>query len=298
MKKYIQQLTIEYQKRTPWTPVYGLVRSLLALGTFLTLVFNDNQSLFLSIERYLNHESVFSNTFLHQANLFLLFGVKLWIGKSIAILILVLVMSGWRPAFTGLLHFWVAISFSTLSGTIDGGDTITSILTFFLIPVCLTDNRKSHWVYKTVEYDPYVTLFVWSIFSVIRLQICIIYLHSGIDKLRIEEWTNGTCTYYWFTNNIYGVAEWFRPTMIKIMSLPVVVVVITWGTIIFEIFLGMAILMKRNQFNWKVLLLLGLLFHLGIVLIFGLVSFFMAMASCLILYLVPMDYIRSPKKQV
>jgi len=207
-------------------------------------------------------------------------------------------MSGWRPAFTGLLHFWVAISFSTLSGTIDGGDTITSILTFFLIPVCLTDNRKSHWVYKTVEYDPYVTLFVWSIFSVIRLQICIIYLHSGIDKLRIEEWTNGTCTYYWFTNNIYGVAEWFRPTMIKIMSLPVVVVVITWGTIIFEIFLGMAILMKRNQFNWKVLLLLGLLFHLGIVLIFGLVSFFMAMASCLILYLVPMDYIRSPKKQV
>jgi antimicrobial peptide system SdpB family protein len=291
MIKYLNRLSTRYSVENPWTPIYGIARSLLAFGTLLTLVFNHTNILFISLDRYANKESLFSNSIIDKANLFLLFGEGgVWISKLIGIVILLAVIIGWRPRITGILHFWVSISFSTLSGTIDGGDTITSIVTFFLIPVCLSDNRISHWdaSEKRTSSDSYVRLFVWSIFFVLRIQGCIIYLHAGIDKLRIEEWVNGTCTYYWFTNATYGAADWLKPFVMSAMKIPLVVVLFTWGTLIFEILLGMMIMRRRNSFNWQLIFWSAIVFHLGIVLIFGLISFFFAMSAVLVLYMVPL----------
>jgi len=58
---------------------------------------------------------------------------------------------------------------------------------------------------------------------------------------------------------------------------------------IFEVILGMAIMMTRNNYNWKILLVAAISFHFGIVIVHGLISFFFSMASALILYLFPLN---------
>lgn len=62
------------------------------------------------------------------------------------------------------------------------------------------------------------------------------------------------------------------------------------GILILEIVLGMSFFMRRNNLNWKILFLVGVFFHLGILVIFGLVTFFMIMTSALVLYLMPFEY--------
>lgn len=289
MRNAIAEYISFYTKSSPITVVYGLARTLLALGTFITFSFNSTDDLFINLAETINSDNVSTSSIVRAINIFTLLGAKnLLIAKILVLLILSLVIIGWRPRFTGILHWWVSFSFSSISPTIDGGDTIASIITFFFIPICLSDNRKFHWSAHTDNYNsPYLNLFLWSLVFIIRLQVCIIYLHSGIDKLRIEEWQNGTCTYYWFTNNIYGAAAWLKPLVEFLMAKPIIVVAITWGTIIFEIVLGMSIFMDRKKINWRILLSIGILFHLGIVLVFGLISFFMSMLSCLVLYLIP-----------
>lgn len=283
-----------YTSHSPCTPVYGLARSILALGTLITFVFNPASHLFINLDEAIYTQHVTTSAIVHKLNLFFLFGPShLGIAKLLSILILILVVSGWRPRITGIFHWWVAFSFSSVSPTIDGGDTIASIISFFLIPLCLADNRKWHWATASNHgTDSFVNLFLWSVLFIIRLQVCIIYLHSGVDKLRIEEWGNGTSTYYWFTNNIYGAADWLKPFIYSLMSQPLIVVSITWGTIVLEIILGMAIFMDRKTLNWRILLMLAIVFHLGIVIIFGLITFFMSMMACLVLYLVPVSRFR------
>lgn len=291
MKNSIYSFLSFYSKTSPSTPVFGLARSILALGTFLTIAFNGTDNLFINFEEAVSSNNPISNFGLREINLFRILGYEnLFVAKVVSIVILLAVIIGWRPRITGILHWWVSLSFASASSTIDGGDTVASIISFFFIPLCLADRREWHWSKSINDIDnPYLVLFLWSLLFIIRLQISVIYLHAGIEKLQIEEWRNGTCTYYWFTNNIYGAANWLQPFVKLIMAKSVVVVFITWGTIVFEIILGMAIIMDRKQINWKLLLLLGVVFHLGILLVFGLISFFMSMTSCLVIYLVPVS---------
>lgn len=46
---------------------------------------------------------------------------------------------------------------------------------------------------------------------------------------------------------------------------------------------------KRNKWNWKILFLIGVLFHFFIALIHGLVSFGLTMTAILILYFFPIE---------
>lgn len=278
----------EYAHKNPWTPVYGLARSILALGTFLTLLFNKNEVLFANLSSTIGDGSIF----VRQFNLFLLFGER-YVNLSvwISVVLLFLVVIGWRPRITCIFHWWVASSFIHTSGLVDGGDQIASIISLFLIPVCLTDNRKWHWdSTENKNKSPYLVLFIWSVIFIIRLQVAFIYFNAGVDKLRIDEWKDGTSAYYWFTNDIYGASDMIRNAVFYFTSNGLIVTLLTYGTLVIEIILGMAFFMRRNSVNWKILLIIGVAFHLGIILIFGLVSFFMTMTAALLLYLVPLDY--------
>ncbi len=58
---------------------------------------------------------------------------------------------------------------------------------------------------------------------------------------------------------------------------------VTWGVILLDLLLFITVAIDRRW--WPPLLVLGLAFHSGIVLVHGLVSFFFAMAGALLLYL-------------
>ncbi|WP_294302532.1 sporulation-delaying protein SdpB family protein [uncultured Chryseobacterium sp.] len=271
-------------EKSYFTNVYGLGRSLIAFGTLLTLAFNSKYTLF--------YEPMFNDKVseidgLNSINLFLLFDYSLLeIPKIIAILILILVISGIFPRITGILHWWVSFSFLNSATLVEGGDQISTCITLFLVPITLLDKRKNHWDNSYKEKNHYINLIVYLLFILISLQISVLYLQSSIEKpYKVEEWMDGTALYYWFNNNIFGLNKLMRLIINPIFENKTLLFIINWGVIIFEMILFGAIFMEKK--NRKRLLPFAILFHFLIAIIFGLVSFFFAMFGSLILYLYP-----------
>ena len=272
-----------------WTNVYGLARTFLALGTLITLCFNDVGLLF---RQGVGIESFPSCDGISGYSLFCFFSHNLVLAKGISITILLLVISGYYPRLTGILHWWVSFSFMNSSLIVDGGDQVTAVLAFLILPICLTDNRINHWhQYKTPESATlgfnirqiiaYTTLWV------VKLQVAFIYFQAGVAKFNVEEWANGTALYYWFNNSLLGASDWLTPFLDMITQSPILVSFSTWGILLLEMLLFAAFFMRKKD-RGK-LLIVGLIFHFGIILIFGLVSFFCAMTAALLLYLRPFE---------
>ena len=275
-----------------WTNTYGLARSLMALGLLITLLCNDIAVLIHPLGEG-SPSSYIQTIDLAKINLFNLVGANLVLGKTIAIAILTLVLIGWYPKITGIFHWWVTFSFANSAMVLDGGDQIAQVLTLLLIPVCLADPRKWHW--EIIEpgenrpvsfYQKSLNLLAYSSMLIIALQVALIYFHAGVGKLEIEEWANGTAMFYWIQNPIFGVdGEPHAELFYQLFANPYIVSVITWGVIVFEVVLFMALLMNKQQ--KKRLLILGITFHFLNIVLFGLVSFFFTMTAALLLYLGP-----------
>ena len=266
------------------TNVYGVSRSLFALGTFITLIFNSNESLF-AINQYKMKENL---SLINEINLFHLFDYEgLYISKIISLVILLLVIFGIYPRYTGILHWWVSVSFFNAGTIVEGGDQITANVLFFLIPITLMDNRKNHWI-NSINTNIYKNFTSYWIFQLINLQIAVLYLQAAVEKpFKVPEWVDGTAIYYWLNHNLFGLSSYLEPIINPLFDIPILLFCINWGVIVFELILFGAFFMEKKR--KRQLLLFGILFHLSIAIAFGLVSFFIAMSACLIIYLCPKE---------
>ncbi len=254
----------------PWTNVYGLGRSLIALSTFLTLISNDIDLLFYSS---LSNGRSPEISGLYKINFFNFFHSYHETSKIVALILLLLVISGWRPLLTGIFHTWIAISFMQLCPYIDGGDQICQILSILILPLCLFDTRKWHWapsVTTKASTNPYVQIFFKYFVIMIRLQIALVYLNSATAKFGVNEWVNGSAVWYWFKEPTVGYNNYIGYVLDPVLRIPILIALITWGAIIFELLLAGALFMEKKY--WKYLLTSGIIFHLMILLIFGLGS--------------------------
>jgi antimicrobial peptide system SdpB family protein len=268
----------------------GLSRCVLAIGTLLTLVFNDSTILFKSNLKVLfSGKIVLTNIF----NPFLAFSEQYTTYiKIAACLILVLVIIGWRPRFTCIPHWLISTWFLNSALDFDGGDQITSNLTLLLIPICLIDNRRSHWQHRFYGVDEaYKNVFQNISLLVIRLQMALIYLHAAVGKFVVEDWINGSAIYYWSFHPIFGMGEIERKLATPLFQQPVLLFGLTWSVMILELVLFAGLLMDRKWY--KGLFYAGVLFHIFIVLIHGLFSFFIAMTGGLVLFYLADYYSRN-----
>ena len=128
----------------------------------------------------------------------------------------------------------------------------------------------------------------WSTFWAIRLQVAGIYFHAATDKFTVEEWVNGTALYYWFTDPYFGVPDWLFPVVEPVIESSILLPVLTWSVMLFELLLFAGIVASARHRKW--MLVKGMMFHAGISLFMGLISFMLAMWAALILYL------RAPEK--
>lgn len=265
------------------TNVYGLSRSLFAIVTLSSLLFNNIQSLF-SPFTYKKKEVLdsFSNI-----NLFHIFGYEgLFISKIIAIVILIICVIGYLPRIFGILQWWVSFSFFNACTIVEGGDQITNNILLLLIPITLMDNRKFHWERGNKENNLYKNFICFVVFTIINIQICILYLQAGIEKLyKVDEWIDGTAIYYWLNSNLFGLTDFFKTILFPIINNQYLLFIINWGVIIFELIMAGAIFM--NYKNKKKLIFFAISFHFLIAVFFGLISFFFAMVGVAILYLLP-----------
>ncbi len=269
----------------PWTNVYGLSRTLLALGTLSTLIFNHSSVLFRPAA------GVETAPFCTGASSFSIWCIlsrdQLELVRLVCIAILLVVTSGWRPRITAPLHWWVAFSLQASAITLDGGDQVTAILALLLLPIALTDNRKWHWqTYSAAgltSAEECKRIIASSAWLAARVQVAGIYLHSFVGKFVVEEWKNGTALYYWWTDPIFGAAPWTRPVLDVVLKAGVSVVALTWGALLFELVLFLGLVLRPAQRRW--LLPAGIAFHVSIALVQGLVTFGIAMTAALILFL-------------
>lgn len=283
INRQIEELTLKY---FPYTNVVGLSRSIIALGTLLTILLNPLSNLF---HRTIDNEVI--NPLLNpiipinEFNFFTIIGFEnILIMKWIAILILLFIISGYFVKITSILHWWISLSFLYFSSIIDGGDQIAAIITFLLIPLCLTDSRNNHW--KNIQ--PFSSskniLGLFSIW-IIRLQVAIIYFHAATGKFFVAEWTKGTALYYWFNHSVFGMPIWFSSTINSILSNHIVISILTYSVLLFEILLFLAITSSIKY--RKRILPFAISFHLGIIIFHGIFSFFFSISAALILYLYP-----------
>jgi antimicrobial peptide system SdpB family protein len=259
--------------------VVGISRSLLALGTFCTLLFNETEVLF---PRHI-FETLYKSS---SWNYFLLFDWQyLDIARYLACFVLLFVILGTFPRWFAIPHWWISWSFFNASGMVDGGDQITAIATALFAPIFLLDARNSHFSTKEVySENPYKNFWAWSWIMVLQLQVAILYLQAGVEKLyKNADWLNGTAIYYWFNNNTFGVSEWIQPFINGILQYPICISILNWGVIGFELILASALFMTAKLRN--MLLPFALVFHGLIWAIHGLFSFCVAMWAVLLIYL-------------
>ncbi len=262
----------------PWTNVYGLARSMMALATGTTLLVNNTTVLMYPPRACQG---------LARLGFFCLMSHHLEWARWIAIVALFGIASGWRPRFTGIPHWWISLSFMQAVRP-DGGDVIAAVLTILLLPVCLTDTRVWHWMPPSEEPQPrWQRLWALSAFLMIRIQVCLIYFEAGISKISVPEWQDGTATYYFFTNPFIGVPSWELRALMPFLTNGVSVAVLTWGAIMIEILLFMSLFMSKRA--WPYMLWMGIFFHVAIFVVHGIPTFSFVMIAALILYLRPVS---------
>lgn len=272
-------------EENPFNWLYGLSRSILAIGTFITLTFSDTNVLF----DYLIYHDINEGRLFNEFNLFMIFGWdNLPLVKTSAALFLLITASGIYPRFTGVFQWWIASSFFYASNIVEGGDQINAIITFLLIPLTLLDNRKWHWN-KSENNSESKKAVGNIIYVLIAIQMSMVYLNAVTDKMYadIEEWKLGNAIYYYLNDPYFGYPDWMDPFINSILSNSFFVSSLTWGTMFLEL-----ILFGVFFSNKKVKLMLfpaAVFFHLTIAVFLGLISFFMAMLGGLVIYLVPKD---------
>ncbi|MCM3269766.1 hypothetical protein M3691_13315 [Paenibacillus elgii] len=273
----------------PWTNVYGLARSLLAIAMVLTLSMNDARVFFRPSSTSMIYpackESI--SMFCMVPNDYLYLNIVRWI----AVILLLIVASGWKPKITGIIHWWIAYSMNVSALTLDGGEQVNAVLTLLLLPVTLTDSRGWHWQkYDSSEkpIDQIISKRIIALISVfaIRFQIAILYLHSSIAKLFEPTWLDGTAVYYFLSDPMLGLPPFFLRLVNPILT-SALVVIPTWGTLILQMLLFGALFAPKN--HWRYYLIAALLLHETIAIMLGLVTFSISMSAALILFLVPVE---------
>lgn len=269
----------------PWSNVVGVARSALALGTLLTLLLSDPVRLFGPVDDAATIGMIGIPGWL---NLFRLGGdPHLELTRTVAMVVLALVVVGWRPRWTAIPHWWVTWSFTASTRLPEGGDHLATCLTLLLVPLVLTDGRRWHWDAAPSAAGVVPTVVARSALAVIRLQVCVVYLHAAVAKLGSSDWTGGCALFYWMRHPTFGAPTWLVDRLSGLLTSGVVVALLTWGVMVLELLLAAALVMSPER--RRRLLVAGIAFHVGIAAIQGLVSFGMAMAGALILYLRPVD---------
>lgn len=280
---YIEhKLRLIAQTQAPYTNTIGLGRSILALGTLLTLLVNPIDNIFIK-----SITGKFITPILDtdlKYNFFYLLGAeKILLMKWLAIVILAIVISGFFQKITSILHWWIAFSFLHSSTVIDGGDQIAAIISLLIIPICILDNRKNHWHKKIVERKLSNIISIVFI-NIIRLQVAIIYFHAAVGKFGHEEWEDGTAIYYWLNHSFFGSNDFFNFINIFLKN-SFIVSGLTYGVLVLELMIFLALF---ASIRYRLLILpVAIFFHIFIILFLGIFSFFFSICAALILYLYP-----------
>lgn len=252
----------------PRTTTLGAARSLVALAELSVLVFTSDDDLFPAVP---NGPAGPRCDGLRSLSLWCVSSspVALTIFRIVTIAVLALVISGYRPRWTCIPHWYVTFSLAVVIHVPNGGENVARILTLLLIPLCLGDDRIWHWRRPATPMPGWWTGTSCTAHLMIRLQVVIVYGQAVWLKLVEPEWRNGSAMHFVVQDAYFGaVAE-----LLPFLDSPA----ITWGTILLET--AIVVCVFGNPAVRRTGLAVAVVLHSGIVLALGLVSFGLVMIS-------------------
>lgn len=267
----------------PWTNVYGLARTMMALATATTLLTNPSDVLWVT-----RAQAAGTCVGIRGATLGCVVGFQHpGLVTAIAVAILTSVIIGWRPRYTCIPHAWVAFSVANTLITVEGGEQVAQLVTLFLIPVALTDARRWHWGRPAQAARPLATLIARFGLTLMAFQICGIYFQACVSKLGVADWANGTAIYYWLNEPYFGMPSWIRPVVTPLLLNSYTLAALTYGSLLVEFGIAVSLVYRPPIFR-RAVLRSGMVLHISIGLLMGLPSFAFIMAAALLIYLEPL----------
>lgn len=112
----------------------------------------------------------------------------------------------------------------------------------------------------------------------LQIQLCLAYAYTGIEKLKGQQWWEGTAVWY-----VVGIEEIMALDLSFLQHFPVLVAIMTMVTVIFEVYFPFAVASKRLKPIW---LSLGVSLHLMIAIFMDLFFFCFVM---ILVYLIFLD---------
>jgi hypothetical protein len=160
----------------------------------------------------------------------------------------------------------------------DGGDNIALLVLcymLFLIPTGADRARGS------------VSVWIHNIAVLaVALQVMVVYSTAGLAKAYGNLWYHGTAMYY------VSQVQWFSlPAMRNIFKNPVITTISTYGSVLYEVWFPVAILSPVRRLWIGV----GIVFHLGIAIFMGLITFSMMMVALDLIFISDQEYVRIRK---
>jgi hypothetical protein len=199
---------------------------------------------------------------------------------AIACVVALALTIGWRTRLACFLAFVLIVAFQWRNPLIlDGSD-----LVFRFVPLWLMfTNAGDIWSIDARRRTQPPTGLGWALpVRILELQVAWIYLATGIEKLAGSLWVDGTAAYYALQLEHTFGRWWARPIALQ----PVLVKVISWGTIVVELgFLPLAMIPSKWTRLIAAVAAGGL--HFGIVTMMNVGNFPVIMVSTLVLFLPP-----------
>jgi hypothetical protein len=109
------------------------------------------------------------------------------------------------------------------------------------------------------------------------VQVCIVYFFSAVTKLTDESWMNGTAVFQTSQINHYSL-PWFTQHSSGLRPLFIFLNYLVLG---YQLLFPIVVWIKKAK---KVFLIIGILMHLYIAFVMGLVSFGLVMILCYIYF--------------
>ncbi|MER8184442.1 sporulation-delaying protein SdpB family protein [Kitasatospora sp. NPDC094015] len=255
-------------------PLLGVGRSLLALAQLLTLLFTSDAELFPGGPRC------------GGGRLLTLWclgppGGAPGARRVLAVLGLLLVISGWLPRWTAVLHWYLTFGLTGTMAVADAGDMAARIGTLLLLPLLLGDPRRWIWTGRLRPPVPAWRGAGRAALLLLRVQVLIVYAQAAGSKLLDPLWRDGTALYYWLHSHYWGLAPALRPLLDPVLANGWSVRALTWTVIVLE--LGIAGCMLAPGRPRRAAVPAAVLLHGGIALCMGLPGFALTMVGLVLL---------------
>lgn len=165
----------------------------------------------------------------------------------------------------------------------NAGDTVQRLLLFLLCFApsgaalsvdCWIAGEKPIAALRDRQFDP------WPV-RLMQIQISIVYLRSVYWKLRGKNWRNGTAVGY-----VLQVMPFRRFSAPRIVLLPLVTQLLTYGTLLLESYIPVAVWIRELRYS---AILLGWLLHLAFDLFLNVHLFGVTMCVALVSFVPPED---------